>query len=287
MTLRGCVWRAEKARAHVVYLNGRTESVEKVAVPAAALLERGFSVASLDWRGQGLSDRVTGRPMVGHVGSFADYQLDLKAFLAHPQVADLPGERLLFAHSMGGAIGLRALSTGLLKSRVAILSAPMLGIAMGAGMRILAGITAGVGGLLGRHEKWPPFGNPTTPYLEITSFENNVLTGDRAQFEWMRDTLRAEPALRLGWPSIGWYAAAKREMAALMRMPRPSAKLLILLGSEETVVDAAAVRRFAKRSGAQLSEIPGGRHEVLIESPEARQRAWDDIDTFLAAQGVT
>ena len=59
--LRGALWRASdpdgSCRGLVLLLNGRTEFVEKCALPAAALVARGFAVASVDWRGQGLSPR--------------------------------------------------------------------------------------------------------------------------------------------------------------------------------------------------------------------------------------
>ena len=41
----------------------------------------GFAVATLDWRGQGLSDRPLEDPLLGHVENFATYESDLQIFL--------------------------------------------------------------------------------------------------------------------------------------------------------------------------------------------------------------
>ncbi|MEM9139684.1 MAG: alpha/beta hydrolase, partial [Pseudomonadota bacterium] len=107
--LRAGLWHAQDARAHCLFLTGRTEYIEKASIPAADLVQRGYSVISLDWRGQGLSARATDNPLKGHVGDFDEFQRDLDALLATPQAKALPGARLLMCHSMGGLIGAAAL----------------------------------------------------------------------------------------------------------------------------------------------------------------------------------
>ena len=50
----------EKPRGTVLLLHGRTEFIEKYYPVIEKLLQRGFAVATLDWRGQGLSERPVG-----------------------------------------------------------------------------------------------------------------------------------------------------------------------------------------------------------------------------------
>ena len=66
----------------VVLLPGRTECIEKYGRAAGDLLARGYSVITIDWRGQGLADRALTDPMKGHVNDFAEYQADLDALMA-------------------------------------------------------------------------------------------------------------------------------------------------------------------------------------------------------------
>ena len=106
--LRGVVW-AGGRRGTAVLFPGRTEFAEKYGRVARALVARGFAVAVIDWRGQGLSDRPPLNPMLGHVEDFRDYQRDVAALLDLVAGLALPGPALLFAHSMGGCIGLRTL----------------------------------------------------------------------------------------------------------------------------------------------------------------------------------
>ena len=74
---------AEEARARgtILMFPGRTEYLEKYGPTAAEFTRRGYAFAAIDWRGQGLSDRLHADRRLGHVGRFTDYQLDCAAFL--------------------------------------------------------------------------------------------------------------------------------------------------------------------------------------------------------------
>ncbi|MCH8168174.1 MAG: alpha/beta hydrolase [Proteobacteria bacterium] len=286
--LRGALWRGPAgggARGLVLLLNGRTEFIEKGALPAAALVARGFAVASIDWRGQGLSQRLTATPLKGHVGKFTDYHLDLAALMAHREVAALPGPRLMLAHSMGGTIGLGAIKRGLVAPAAVILSAPMLGINLRPSRRILSPITLRLARPLGKLESWPPFEVADEPQV-FTGFAGNTLTGDQEVFEWMAAALRREPALQLGMPTLGWLSAAFVEMAWLALQGPLGCPGLCLLGSREEVVDPALVRAIAARLKLDLVEIGDARHEVLLEAEPMRTEAWTAIDRFLAQSGI-
>jgi len=290
--LRGALWRGQGSwagRGLMIHLQGRTEFLERCSLPIGRLVARGFSVASLDWRGQGLSDRLVAEPLKGHVARFTDYHLDLAALLAHPAVRAEPGPLLLLGNSMGGAIGLGATLRGHLAPRAVVVSAPMLGIALAPRMRLATRITLGLARLTRRLDRWPPFapaGFPIDRPYPFAGFEGNLLTGDRALFEWSAAALRRRPALQLALPTLGWLDQAFAEIAWLARQGPLGCPGLCLLGSREALVSRAAVRAGAARLGLELAEIEGGRHEVLIEAEPMRGQAWAAIDRFLAAQGL-
>lgn len=285
--LRACHWAAENPQAHVIFFNGRTEFVEKVSAPAAELVRRNISVVSVDWRGQGLSDRLLDEPLKGHVRDFADFQIDVDAFLADPTVADLPGNRILFAHSMGGMIGAGALIRPEIGQNIsaAVFSAPMFGVALSPAMRVAAKITMIVGSALGKHAAWPPFGDMQTPYV-LQDVTDNVLTHDQEVWDWMHQMAKDHPGTSIASPTLGWFKAATDEIARMRNAIVPVCPSLVLLGSEEKVVDPRAVMDGAKKMGADLQKIDGGLHELLIEAPKPRQSAWTAIDTFLRNQGL-
>ena len=111
--LRLCLWPSNSAKATVLLFPGRTEYIEKYGRAARLLTASGYSVATLDWRGQGLSDRLSDDPLLGHVLRFRDYQTDVATLVEFTTRHSTPAPNFLLAHSMGGCIGLRALTQGL------------------------------------------------------------------------------------------------------------------------------------------------------------------------------
>lgn len=285
--LRAACWTAPDARAHVVFCSGRTEFLEKLCVPVAELLGLGLTVITVDWRGQGLSDRLTEPDLKGHIGDFSEYQIDLDTLLASDLASDLPGPRVFFAHSMGGAITARALSRldEIGPVQATIMCAPMFGIAMSKPMRGFAWATIRIARAFGLEERWPPLGNPEIPYV-MSGFDDNVLTGDREIWEWMADVTASHPAIALGMPTLGWFAAAEAESRRLRQVTPPGHPVLCLLGSNERVVDPDAVRRGAQDLGAELAEFAGGEHELFLETEDLRLAVWDRIERFLDRSGV-
>ncbi|MEM9045289.1 MAG: alpha/beta hydrolase [Pseudomonadota bacterium] len=282
--LRAALWEGEGSGT-VLLLSGRTEFLEKMAVPATALVERGFSVVSFDWRGQGLSDRLAEPRIMGHVDKFTDYHLDLQAILAAPEVRELGSIDVMLAHSMGGAIGLGALYRGILKPRAVILSAPMLGFEMSSTLRVAGFVTTKIAEFLGKLDKRPPFGDVDSPYV-FQGFEENVLTSDEDVFQWMVKALQDEPRLQLAMPSIRWLDQSTEEMSWLSSRGKLDMPVMILDGSEEAVVDGGAIDDAVKRLDAEMVSIEGARHEVLIESEPMRAQAWAAIDAFLKRQHI-
>lgn len=285
--LRAALWRAADPQGHVLLFSGRTEYLEKVAVPAAAWVARGYTVASLDWRGQGLSDHLVEPHLKGHVGDFAEFQRDVDALVATPEVAALGGRRILMAHSMGGAIATATLARPEMRDRfdVALLCSPMMNIKLGKVMRVASRLTVKIGLALGHAESWPPFGDMATPYVlsEVDPPSDNVLTHDLGMWDWMGETARTHPELALAMPTIGWFAAVDSEVKRMRTLPAPDCPVLYLVGSGEVVVDPDEVHAAATRNNAPCIVVQGAKHELLIEEERLRQDAWRAIDAFLDA----
>jgi lysophospholipase len=266
-------WKAGD-KGTVVVLPGRTECIEKYGRAAGDLVRRGYSVITVDWRGQGLSDRALPDPLPGHVGDFAEYQEDLDAMLAEADRAGLPEPRFLMAHSMGGCIGLRALNRGL-PFHAAVFSAPMWGITMAAWLRPVAQVVTMLAGPLGLAHRYAPTTGPDA-YLLQAPFEGNVLTTDREMWAYMRDQVRAVPEFALGGPSLAWLGAALAECSALSTQPAPNVPAICALGTQEKVVDVPPVHlRMAGWSNGQLDLYPGAEHEIIMEGPAVRTRFFD------------
>lgn len=271
--IRVAWWKAGE-KGTVLLLPGRTECVEKYGRAAGDLVARGYSVITIDWRGQGLADRALPDRAAGHVGDFSEYQQDLDAMLDQARQAGLPEPFFMIAHSMGGCIGLRGLMRGL-PVNAAAFSAPMWGIAMAAWLRPVATVVSALAGPLGLANRYAPSTNAQT-YLLQAPFEGNVLTTDREMWDYMRRQVAEVPDLALGGPSIGWVKAALHECASLAVMPAPRVPTVCALGTAEKVVDVPPVHlRMAGWSNGQLDLYPGAEHEIMMEGPAVRKRFFD------------
>jgi lysophospholipase len=271
--IRLASWKAGE-KGTVLLLPGRTECIEKYGRAAGDLVARGFSVITIDWRGQGLADRALPDRLMGHVGDFAEYQQDLDAMLAEAARLDLPRPWYMVAHSMGGCIGLRGLMRGL-PVAAAVFSAPMWGIAMTPWQKPLAAVVSSVARPLGLNARYAPSTGPAV-YLTTAPFAGNVLTTDREMWDYMRRQVVEVPELALAGPSIGWVSAALAECAALAALPAPRVPAVCALGTAEKVVATAPVHlRMAGWKKGELDLYPGAEHEIMMEGPAVRKRFFD------------
>ncbi len=279
--LRAAVW-PEGHKGTVLILTGRTELVEKYGRTAGELARRGYASVSLDWRGQGLSDRTSRAAMKGHVARFTDYQHDIAALMAALPRLDLPAPLFLLAHSMGGAIGLRALIEGL-DVRAAAFTAPMWGIRIAPSLRPIAWALAS-GARATRMGLTLAPGTDLSCYIAVAPFEGNVLTTDRATFDWMKAQVRRRPELGLGGPSLHWVHEALLECRRLRARPSPAVPAITFLGAEEKVVDVPAIEERMRRwPGGTLEVIAHAEHEVLMETPAIRANVLDRMAALFAA----
>ena len=260
----------------ILMFPGRTEYIEKYGRLARDMVARGYGMVAVDWRGQGLADRPAHRRDMGHVVSFDEYREDVAAMRQVLDQIAPPKPWFLIGHSMGGAIGLRALHDGLPITR-AVFTAPMWGIQMSPFLRSISGIVMGLSGPLGLDTKFAPTTGPAEPM----AFENNPLTSDRDNFDYMSRQVAEHPDLALGGPSIRWVNAALRESSTLLAMPAPDTPALTILGELERIVEPSAIKaRMAHWPGGRLDLIKGAEHEVLMEAPAMRDGILDAIVTW-------
>ena len=269
-------------RGTVCILPGRTEWIEKYFETVRDLRNRGFAVAVIDWRGQGLSDRALGDRYKGYVGNFSQFDTDLETFMREVVLPDCPPPIFALAHSMGATILLRAIGRGQRWFDRVVLSAPMLGIAFVQ--------SAGIAGGLLRVVRLAGFGGIYVPgrypgVLDLRPFAGNPLTSDPVRFARNAAILEAEPALALGGPTVAWADAAFRAMRA-MREPSFPARIrqpiLIIAAGRDAIVSNVVIEDFAMslRAGTHLVVV-GSQHELLMEQDRYRSQFFAAFDAFV------
>lgn len=273
--LRLGLW-GEGSAGTVLIMPGRTEYVEKYGRAAHSFVAAGLQVAVLDWRGQGLADRLISNEKLGHIPEFRDYQNDVAAMMAAADALELPRPYHLLAHSMGGAIALRALIGGLDVQSTAF-SAPMWGISLDIFRRPAAWAVTSIARQVGLSEFLAP-GTKEDNYAVLNPFDDNMLTTDQAMYDYMRDQLLAYPTLAVGGPTMTWLHEALKECRSLQRHPTPNYSTVTFLGTGERIVDCDAIHdRMARWSNGHLEMIEGGEHEVMMETPEIRTRVLEQM----------
>jgi len=266
----------------IALLGGRTEYIEKYFETIGDFVQRGFVVATLDWRGQGGSERELDDPRKGHIDDFSQYQRDIAALIAEMTRLNCPRPWFAVAHSMGATILLEYAHSGGAEFKRMLLCAPMLDIW---GLR-LPGVTrllADALDMLGLGAMYIPGGRRRA--LDEQPFPGNRLTSDPLRFARHAGVIAAAPQLGLGDPTIGWVNAAFRQMrrcedaefARSLRTP-----MLLLAAGRDQIVDNRAIERFAQQLDiATLIAIPGARHELMCERDDIRARFLAAFDAFI------
>lgn len=269
-------------RGTVCVFPGRTEFIEKYFETVRDLRRRGFAVAILDWRGQGLSDRPLGDRCKNHVRNFAEYDTDLETFMRDVVLPDCPPPLFALAHSMGGAVLIRAAARGRRWFDRMVLSAPMIALT---GHRLPRLTKFGIRVLrrVGFATVYLPGGRGT---IELSKpFAGNPLTSDPVRYARNAAVLEAEPALALGGPTFGWAGAAIKAMDAFAEVGYPGRirqPMLIIAAGSDSIVSTPATEEFAirLRAGSHLV-LPGAKHELLMEQDRLRAQFWAAFDAFV------
>ncbi|MEY8830675.1 alpha/beta hydrolase [Sedimentitalea sp. XS_ASV28] len=280
--IRVGVWRPEgRTRGTVLMLPGRTEYVEKYGDTAGELGRRGYATLVIDWRGQGLADRLLDDTRLGHVNIFTDYQKDLAAAMKLARAIELPTPFHLIGHSMGGGIGLRAVMEGLPVQSCAF-TGPMWGIYMSPMVKPFGWALSHVAPMVGMGTRLPP-STRHEGYVTANAFDGNALTTEPSMYRMMQDQLAAHPELGIGGPTLVWLRESLMECRTLAQRPSPDLPCITFLGSGEQIIDCEDVRqRMDRWPNGRLEIVQGARHEVLMETPEIRADVFDQLDELFS-----
>ncbi len=283
VNLRFARWHPPPGRKGTVCIfQGRTEFIEKYFETVRELRSRGFAVATLDWRGQGLSERALSDPRKGHVGDFSEFELDIEAFMSQVVLPDCPPPIFAIAHSMGGTVMMRIARQGSRWFDRIVLSAPMIRLAGGRSSPF-AKITARTMRLIGMGSAYVPGGSDIIQ--SVGPYIGNPATSDPVRHARTKAVLEAAPELGLGSPTVAWLNAAYRAMSEFADPAYPSKvrqPLMLVAAGRDQIVSTAAIEDVAirLRAGSHLF-VAGSRHELMMEQDRYRGQFWAAFDAFV------
>jgi len=283
VTLRFARWQPPAGRKGTVcILQGRGEWIEKYFETVRDLRSRGFAVAALDWRGQGLSDRALSDRHKGYVRDFSEYDRDLETFMREIVLPDCPPPLFAMGHSTGATVLIRAAHQGRRWFDRMVLTAPLIDLT-GFAATPTARIMVRAMRLTGFGSMYVPKGE--VGIMESRPFAGNMLTSDPVRYARNAAILEADPDLALGPPTVAWTDAAFRAMRTMRERSYPAnirQPILIMAAGNDTVVSTAAIEDFGGllRAGTQLV-VAGAKHELLMEQDRYRSQFWAAFDAYV------
>lgn len=273
----------------VVISPGRIESYLKYQEIMLELAVAGYSVAAIDHRGQGFSDRISHHPQHGHITHFDEFVRDFADFMLalKPYIANAPCQ--LLAHSMGAAIGCLYMAHYPHPFRSAVLSAPMMGVQTKPWPQAIARAMIGVGHWFNRQvlgDK-PRYFMGMQDYADV-SFSDNELTHSPQRYAWFRAMYQQHPEIQLGGPTVQWL---KQSLQAMAELPEAAQKIripvMVLQASDDPIVRPEPQQAFIELSphpASTLRQVQGSYHEVLMETDDIRTPVIATALNFFAEQ---
>ena len=278
--VRTSFWAANNPVGTVFVFPGRADYIEKYGGLANFCLSNNLNVIAIDWRGQGLSERLLDDKNIGHIEDFKNYQNDVEVIINEAKDASLVKPWIIFAHSMGGLIGLRTLRDNPVFEKV-VFTSPMWGIQMPPILKSGASIIMSLISLIGKMETYAPTTSPETPILN-EEYEFNKLTSDIQNFKLLRQQLIQHPDLQIGGPSSAWVSAALDEIEFQIGNEPPITPALCFLGEKEEIIDNLAVREFCKNwDSCDLISIPDAKHDLLMEKKMILHSLFEKLEKFI------
>jgi lysophospholipase len=266
----------------VVFVHGLSEFTKKYYELAHYFLNQGYHVFLYDQRGHGRSHRDTDRPELIHINSFDQLAEDLNTYIETVVRPAASAPLYLYAHSMGGAVGLLYLSRYGQKLQKAVITSPLFLPRMNDlppwPFLVSTGITQIFRGSTAKFlfsEEYEP-GRPYTPVPGDSPNRVRYCLSHREREPMYRSTPMSLGCIHncLKLPGL----LLRKRVTEEIRIPT-----LMLCADTDTLVRTKYQGRFAKGCDACTHEIlTGANHAFHTDCDEILQKALERILTFFS-----
>lgn len=256
-------------RATLLILTGYGESAEKWFETVSELNALGFTAWVLERQGQGGSERSTPWRDLGHVESFDPDVAAVRALtrgVIRP-TGDIPF--VVIGHSEGGLVALRAAERGLGMDGL-VLTSPAFGLS--ALPRSRADFTRFTPAMRTLRLGWIRTPDQAGWKREGPHGLQSGLTHDAERGKVQAAWMQANPDLRMGGRSLGWFAAFfDASEAAARDIRRTAVPTLMLDAGQDKVVTATPQSSLcAAMIDCKETRYPAAGHDLHMESDAVR-----------------
>ena len=260
-------------RPGIVISHGITGIIAHYAELSYYFFQAGFDVWIMEHRGHGLSPHDVSDPSVIWIDDWRRYVLDLAKFTREVVQPHTAGALGLFAHSMGGGIGISlAQQYPELFSRI-VLSSPMVMPQTAGFPAPLARAAARVFCMMGKGKSRIFTKKPFSPVLDAESVRGK----SPARAQWSFDTRLADVRYQTSAPAYQWLAEAfalSRSVLEPENCARIQAPILLFKAENDTSVRLDAIEDFVDT----VLSADGDIERVLIpHAPHTLNECRNDI----------
>lgn len=274
-----------RAKGNVVILHGYTESAEKFREMMYYFYEAGYQVFAPDHRGHGYSTREVMPNDLTHIDKMDDYVEDLHVFME--KVVKRNGKKLpvyLYAHSMGGAIGILYQMAYPNSFSKLVLSSPM-----------FVPLTGQVPLAAAKAIAWSvrKRGNGKRPVAGASRYQaperyKPYGKGSEARWEYYAKKREKDEHYQNYCPTYSWIYAAccvKKCVLKQKNVNKISEPVLLFQAEHDAYVRLEEQNQFvSKLKKGKLTVMEGTSHEIYMSNNDAMNQYLDDILAFLNEQ---
>lgn len=258
------------SKGTVIVLPGLSEFGEKYIETARFFNEQQYDFYVIDWAYQGRSSRFEDNPHKRHSDGYESDINDLNYLINNIIQLDIP--LYMLAHSMGGHIGLRYLTTQKHNIKAASFSAPMVGI------KNLRHFPIYLSKILKLFKSlYIPTGKNWYEKAR-KSDGTDIFTSDPIRDQVHNKWCLSNPDLQIGYPTFKWVYESLKSIHFMKKkdkLKKINIPVFIASAEKEALVDNKA-----HQSAARL--IPHSKHLFLEKAKHEIMMETDDIrDNFL------
>lgn len=269
----------------IVMLHGYCGFWGKFHEVAHFFWQAGFDVFFLEQRGHGYSGRQIDDKDMVHVMDYADYIADIKTLMdkiVMPSAGKLP--KIIYAHSMGGAIAALFLEEHPEYFDAAVLSSPMFSIKTGNTPKIAVKLLCAKIRLL--HKENLPFPGGKR-FDGIPTFATSSARSEK-RYNYIFNQRLKDEHYHTYMMSNGWGAASFKATARLLRgASKVKTPVLLLTAGNDSLVNMSGHEKFAKRaSNVQHINYEDSKHEIYNDVDDVREKYFNDIFNFIMNYAV-
>ena len=275
-------YKVKNEKGRIVISHGFTECIEKYIEIIYYFTREGYSTFIMEHRGHGRSGclGIDDKTQV-NIEDFNYYISDFKLFIDKEVLKNNKNNLILFAHSMGGTIGVMFLEKYPQYFHRAILSSPMLEIEGAKVPGFIARALAKYKLLTGKGDKFI-LGN--MPYDSTYNFFL-ASTSNESRYTYYYKEIVANSRIQRGGGSYRWLYESLKAIRYIFKkrnINKIKANIIIFQAGRDSLVGARGIKKFVKRyDKSRLIKFYKAKHEIYLENNNILEKYLDTIFEFL------